>query len=73
MLYHVKTSYDAWFYPQMDDALEEAVGHASGFAGMGFGQRDHGWVCDGELEAKRVEKAIKSLALKAEIREAKEE
>ena len=63
MLIEVRTAYRASNFPMLDKALENAVGRPSDFAGMGMDCRDHGWVCNNEIEAERISHAIKKLGL----------
>lgn len=64
----VRTSYDFANFPVMDDVIREAVGRVSDFSGSDFVGREHGWVCQSELEAARIERALRKLNLRTERR-----
>ena len=64
----VITQYDMSNWPAMDEVLEKAVGRVSNFAGAGSGVRDHGWVCQSEIETERVKRAIRRLGLAVTVR-----
>lgn len=52
----------------LDSAAHHAAGRISDFSGAGFGERDLGWVCDTEWEAKKIKRALDKIGLRAEIR-----
>ena len=68
MRFEVRTSYDFANFPAMDDVIHKAVGRDSDFSGSDFCGRDLGWVCGSEIEAARIERALKSLGLKVQRR-----
>lgn len=55
------------------DNMERAIIHAAGaspsFSGGGMGNRDVGWHCDHELNARRIERALKAIGLSPVVRE----
>jgi len=64
----VRTSYDFANYPAMDYAIHAAVGKLSDFSGTNFSKRDLGWMCKSEIEAVRIERALRKLGLHYERR-----
>ena len=68
MRFEVRTSYDFAHFPGMDDAINEAVGRPCDFAACDFVNRDLGWVCEHELDAARIVRALRLLRLRAERR-----
>ena len=64
----VVVDYDASQWPQFDSAIEAAVGRHSNYSGMGFGRRDHGWVCNSEIEAERIKRSLRKIGLSPTIR-----
>ncbi len=67
-VWEVRISYpfDGSFY--RDDAATHAAGRVSDFSGCGLGQRDLGWVCQSEIEAERIQRALGKIGLTAEIK-----
>lgn len=53
---------------EIDDAAHQAAGRLSDFSGAGFGARDLGWVCQSEIEAERIARALRKIGLPTEIR-----
>ena len=66
----VRAYYDG-FNEDADKMIYSAAGRISDFSGGGINGRDHGWVCETELEARRIEKNLRKFVawLKVEIRD----
>ena len=58
---------------EIDAAAHSAAGRVSDFSGAGFGVRDLGWVCQSELEAERIARALRKIGLQPEIRKGRPE
>lgn len=41
-----------------DSVAHQAAGRVSDFAGCGFDERDLGWVCKSEIEARRIKRSL---------------
>lgn len=69
--FEVRTSYDFASYPAMDKAIEDAAGRSADFTGthLPSGERELGWMCGSEIEAKRIERDLKKIGRTARIRE----
>ncbi len=63
----VRTKYPFGGSFYRDDAAKHAAGRPSDFSGCDFGERDLGWNCKSEFEAKRIKKALDKIGLKSEI------
>lgn len=62
---HVTYAWNGDFH--LDDVAVRAAGRSQDFSGAGFGERDLGWECESELEAKRIKRDLKKVGLSAEI------
>lgn len=61
----IETSYDISDFPQFDAAVVSAAGRHSSYSGAGMGRRDHGWVCESEIEAHRIKRGLEKIGLTA--------
>jgi len=59
----VRVEYDFSNWPAMDAVIEQAVGRHSDYSGAGMGCRDHGWVCESDIEVARIARALKEIGL----------
>jgi hypothetical protein len=64
----VHTSYDLARFPQFDDVIFANV-RRSDFSGAGCCVRDHGWTCENEIEAASLVKKLRTLGLRAKIKQ----
>lgn len=64
----IRVSYDMTAFPAMDAAIYTVAGRTSDFSGAGSFRRDHGWVCNSDIEIHRIARGLKRLGLKPEIR-----
>ncbi len=63
----IRARYDANSFPAMDGAAHAAAGRISDFSGMGFGERELGWICKSEIEALGIKLRLDKIGLRTEI------
>ena len=68
MTIEVRTKYSYQGGFNLDEAAHTAAGRISDFSGIGFGERDLGWVCKSDFEAEKIKRALDKIGLRAEIR-----
>jgi hypothetical protein len=66
-MFEVRTKYTFQGGFSYDHVAENAAGRPSDFSGSGFGERDLGWVCKSEFEAKRMKRALNNAGLRATV------
>ncbi len=59
--WRVAASYPAALWPEFDAVVEKAAGREPSDSGMGFGERDLGWVVDTQEEARLIDAALQGL------------